>query len=349
MADKKKRALPPQDLASFFESLTMLLCAGVPVNECADIIATDTEGSKLSHAAKRVDDLLNKEGIYVLSEAMEMSGFFPEYAVEMIKLGEDSGRLENTCDSLGDYFRQQESLNQSIRSAISGPLLLLVMMSVVLVFLIVFVLPVFENVFVSLGVSTAGGGMGGAFLAARVVMIVVAVLLVLALILVIMYVLPGGRNRMVGLAEKVPMTRKIHYALSASRFTNGLSMLLASGIPVPEAVEKAGGLVSNRRIMEKIPAAIAEVSAGEDLGKTLVKVGVLDGAEAKILLSASRAGQTEVAMRRLSEIYAGETEAGIDRMLGMIEPALVGLLSVAIGVILLSVMLPLTSIMSAIN
>lgn len=349
MPDKKRKMLPPHELASFFESLTMLLRAGVPVNECADIIATDTDGTRLAAAARQVDTLLNQEGIYVLSEALKKSGYFPNYAIDMIHLGEESGRLENTCDSLGDYFRQQESLGQSIKSAISGPLMLLVMMSVVLIFLIVFVLPVFENVFLSLGVFTSSGGMGGAFLAARIIMVIVAALLVIVLIFVITYFVPSGREKLVGLAEKLPFTRKIHYALSASRFTGGLSMLLASGIPVPEAVEKAGRLVSNRRISAKLPAAIDDVSAGEDLGKTLVKVGVLDGAEAKILLSASRAGQTEVAMRRLSEIYAGETEAGIDRLLGMIEPALVGLLSVAIGIILLSVMLPLTGIMSAIN
>lgn len=347
MPDNKRKYLPPHELASFFESLTMLLRAGVPVNECADIIATDTEGTKLAAAAKRVDRLLNQEDVYVLSEALQKSGYFPGYAIDMVHLGEESGRLENTCDSLGDHFRQQESLGQSIRSAIGGPLLLLVMMSVVLIFLIVFVLPVFEGVFLSLGVST-GGGLGGAFVAARVIMVVVVVLLVLVLAFVLAYLLPGGRERMAVLAEKLPLTRRIHYTLSASRFTSGLSMLLASGISVPDALEKAGALISNRRISAKLPAAIEEVYAGEDLGKVLVKVGVLDGAEAKILLSASRAGQTEVAMRRLAEIYAGETEAGIDRLLGMVEPALVGILSVAIGVILLSVMLPLTNIMSSI-
>ncbi len=348
MPEKKRKYLPAQELAVFFESMTMLLRAGVPMNECPDIIAADTEGSKLAPAAQLLNRMLNEEGVFVLSEALEKSGFFPAYSVEMVRLGEESGRLENTCDSLGGYFRQQESLNQSIRSAISGPVLLLVMMTVVLIFLLVFVLPVFENVFASLGVSAAGG-MGGAFLAARIAMVVVGVILVIVLAVVITYMLPGGRAKLASFAEGFPPTRRIHYALAASRFTGGLSMLLASGIPVADALEKAGALVDNKRISEKLPAAVEQVSMGEDLGKTLVKVGVLDGFEAKILLSASRAGQTELAMRRLSEIYSDETETGIDRLLGMIEPALVGLLSVAIGVILLSVMLPLTGIMSAIG
>ncbi|MGD9559161.1 MAG: type II secretion system F family protein [Oscillospiraceae bacterium] len=348
MPEKKRKNLPAPDLAAFFESLTMLLSAGVPANECPDIIANDMAGSRLAEVAAQVNTLLSGGEVFILSQALEMTGCFPDYAVEMVRLGEESGRLETTTTRLGEYYRRQEALAQSIRSAVSGPVLLLVMMSVVLIFLILFVLPVFENVFASLGMA-GGSGMGGAFLAARIAMVAVGVLLLCVLALVVAYLLPGGRRRLASLAERFPLTRRIHYALNAGRFTGGLSMLLASGIPTGEAVDKAAALVSNRRIAEKIPAARAQVDAGEDLGKALVDQGVLDGFEAKILLSASRAGQTEQAMQNLAEVYSDEANSGIDRLLGMIEPALVGILSVAIGVILLSVMLPLTSILSAIN
>ncbi len=348
MPEKSTKKLRSHELAAFFESMAMLLRAGVPANECPDIIATDMEGSKLEKAARKVADMLSGGDVFILSEAMDKSGAFPEYAIEMIRLGEESGRLESTTVSLGHYYRRQDELSQSIRSAISGPMLLLVIMGIVLFFLIVVVLPVFENTFESLGIA-ASGGMGGAFLAARISMIVVGVLLLVVLALVVMYVLPNGREKLADLAQSFPLTRRIHYAISASRFTHGLAMLMASGIPVGEAVDKAGALVDNHRILEKLPQLRAEVDKGEDLGKMLVSVGVLDGFEAKVLLSASRAGETESAMQKLSAIYSSEADNGIDRLLGAIEPALVGVLSVAIGVILLSVMLPLTSIMSAIG
>ncbi len=348
MADTKTKQLPPQELAAFFESLSMLLSAGIAANECPSIIAGDTEGSKLGAAARRVDDILTHDNVFVLSEALEKSGFFPAYSTEMLQLGEESGRMEATSHALGDFYRQQNTLRHSIRNAISGPLLLLVMMSVVLVFLIVFVLPVFEDVFASLGMASQTG-MGGAFAAARIAMAVVGVLLVVILVLVVMYLFPAGRKRLTKLAQSLPFTRKIHYNMSAARLTSGLSMMLASGIPTAEALEKASALIDNRHIADKVPAAISEVDKGEELGKVLVDYDVLDGFEAKILLSASRAGQTETAMQNLADIYAEETEEGIDRLLGMLEPALVGLLSVAIGVILLSVMLPLINIMSAIG
>lgn len=348
MSESTNKVLPAQELAAFFESVSMLLKAGVPANECPDIIASDMEEGVLAEVARGLDKMLTEGDIYILSEALEKSGSFPDYAVEMVRLGEEAGRLETTTESLGGYYRRQDELNRSIRSAISGPLLLLVIMGVVLLFLIIFVLPVFEDVFASFGIAS-GGGLNGAFLAARVSVVVVGLLLATVLGLVVVYLLPGGRQRLIHLTESFPLTRKIHYAISASRLTHGLEMMLASGISVSEAIDKVSGLIDNKKIAAKLPACKDEVEAGEDLGKALVNSKVLEGFEAKVLLSASRAGQTESAMRNLSEIYSSEAENGIDSLLGMVEPALVGILSFAIGFILLSVMLPLTSIMTAIG
>lgn len=347
MAQTKKQLLP-NDLAAFFESITMLLQAGVPANECPDIIASDMESGRLAEVSSHVSEILSGGEVFVLSQAMEQSASFPSYSIEMIRLGEESGRMETTAEQLGEYYRRQDSLRQSIRSAISGPVLLMVMMSVVLIFLIIFVLPVFENVFASLGLASSTG-MGGAFLTARIAMIAVGILLAAVLVVLVLYLSPSGRAKLANFAESMPFTKRIHYAISAGRFTGGLAMLLASGIPSGEAIDKAGLLVENKSISSKLPAARAQVDTGEDLGKALVNNGVLGGFEAKILLSASRAGQTESAMRNLSGVYSQEADNSIDHLLGMIEPALVGILSVAIGVILLSVMLPLTSILTAIN
>lgn len=335
------------ELATFFASFSMLLRAGVPANECAGIIADDMKGGVLGKVAQAMEEDLQSGDVFVFSQAMQNTGAFPAYAVEMIQLGEESGRMEASSESLGDYYNNQAELNQNIRSAITGPLLLLLMMSVVLFFLIIFVLPVYDRVFASLG--NVGGGLGGANFAARVAIIIVGALIVLFLVGFLLYLFPKGRAFLWGLAQAFPPTRRIQYAIAASRLTNGLEMLLASGISGGDALAKAGALINNKQISQKLPDCIKAVDGGEDIGKALVSSGILDGFEARVLISASRAGQTEVAMARLSQIYANQANAGINKAISIIEPSLVGLLSVAIGVILLSVMLPLVSIMGALN
>ena len=346
MPQNKKKNLPAYELAVYFDSLAMLLAAGVSANECPDIIAEDTAGTRVSAAAKQAGAIIESGETYVLSEAMEKSGCFPEYATDLTKLGEDAGRLEETAQSLGDYYHEQDTLGQNLRAAITGPLILLLMMSVVLIFLLLFVLPVFQSVFESLGI-TAQSGMGPAFLTAWISMGVVGLLLVVVVIFFIMYMSPSGRASLAGLMEKLPFTKKIHYDISASRFADGLSMLLASGISPGDAFGRASGLVESETISRQLPAAQKEIDEGADLSETVVKMGILQGSEAKILLSASRAGQTEKAMHKIGKIYADEANDRINAALGALEPALVGVVSVAIGVILLSVMLPLTNIMSS--
>lgn len=347
MGKVKRKKLAAQDLAAFYESLAMLQHAGVPANECPGIVADDMQGSRLADAAEAASKTLSGGEIFELSKALESTGAFPEYAVEMTRIGEESGRLETIAEQLGAYYRRQEALRQSIRSVISGPVLLTVIMSAVLVFLISFVLPVFEDVFSSLGAGTAS--IGGAFTAARVAMTIACVLLGIIVIVLVMCAIPRGRRLMLALAQRLPGIKRIHYAVYAARFTTGLSMLLASAIPISQALKQAASLVENKRITDNVPYVCERVEKGEDLGKSMVAERILDGFEAKILLSASRAGQTEVAMQNLSNIYSDEADGGIERLLGMVEPVLVGILSVAIGVILLSVMLPLTTILSSIG
>ncbi len=346
MAQDTKKRLPPHELAIFFDSFAMLMQAGVAANESPEIIAEDTKGTRVAEAAGAVQKALESGETYVFSEAMEKSGWFPPYAVEMASLGETSGRLEEAASSLGIHYRREDTLNQNIRSAIMGPLILLLMMGVVLVFLLAFVLPVFRNVFASLGLA-GGSGMGAAFAVAWVCMAIVGVLLVVVAAVFFVYLTPGGREKLGRLAQKLPFTGNIHYLLTASRFTEALSMLLTSGIGSSEAFGRARAVVDNKQFEKELPAAQAKIDEGADVSRTLVELGVLQGTEAKILLSASRAGRTEVAMQKISTIYMDEANERIDRTLGALEPALVGIVSVAIGVILISVMLPLTNLMSS--
>lgn len=348
MADKKRNSLlSAQELAVFFASAAMLLRAGVPANEIPGIIAEDTGGGRMGAAAQKMEQLLFSGQEFALGAAMQAAGGFPAYAVEMVQLGEEAGRLEQALDSLGNYYRHQSELGQAVQAAVRGPFFLLVAMSAVLFFLVIFVLPVYESVFASLGV-VGGVSLAGANVAARVAIVLACLLLFVFLGSLVAYAFPKGRAFLLRLVQAVPVTERVHYAASASSLTGGLQMLLASGIPAGAALQKAAALVADRRIVSRLPACQEAVEQGEDIGKAMVHSGVLTGFEAKILVSAARAGQTEAAMESLSAVYAEQANEGIDRLVGLIEPALVGLLSITLGSILLSVMLPLINIMSAI-
>lgn len=349
MPEKKKiKLLAAQDVSVFFDSMAMLLRAGIIAAAGPGIVAADMDGGRLQQACQTLDSLLSDGQVYTLSEAMKKSGQFPAYATELVRLGEVSGRLENTCVLLARYYARQAMFERSMRSAAAGPLLLLAMMSLVLFFLILYVLPVFERVFKSLGAASAGG-MRVAFVASHISLVVVGLVLVLVLVMFILYLIPSTKGTAMAIARVFPPVRRIMYTLSAAKFTQGLSMLLASGINSVEALDKATELVNDRDIVENMPACKALLEKGENVGKALVESGVLRGFEARVLLSAARAGKTTEAMDSVADQYSHQVESEIDALLGLLEPTLVGILSIAIGIVLLSIMLPLTGVMSALT
>lgn len=344
----KNSYLSNQEISAFFASLEMLMRAGVPLSESPGIIAEDVQKGALAQGASKLDKILNGGKIFTLHEAMEESGLFPEYASAMVYLGEKAGRLDKVALTLSRYYLSQHNLNAGIVNAISGPALLLAMMGIVQIFLLFFVLPVFDRAFESIGVA-AGVGMLGAYTVSHIVIVIVFILLAFLLTILFFFRRPTGRQYLSELAQYLPLTRRLHYTISAGSLTHGLEMMIASGISGTEALDKAAAMVSNKKLLKQIPQCRQQVEEGVDIGKALVQSGVLSGFEARILLSAARSGDTEKAMGNLSNLYNIEAENGINQLLAIIEPALVGVLTVAIGAVLLSVMLPLISIMNAIS
>lgn len=342
------KTLSAQELAVFFDSIAMLMRAGIIAGEAPGIIAADMENGRLQKACVQLDSLLSTGQECTVSGAMATSGVFTAYSIEMMRLGEISGRMDTTSQLLSSFYRRQDIVGENVKGAIIGPLLLLLLMSVVLLFLVFRVMPVFESVFESLG-AVAGGNMAVAVLVSRVSLAAVGMLLLGIVIGAALFFIPATRNFALAVGKIFPPIRRIEYYFSASNFTQGLSMLLASGISGSEALGKTAGLVRNANISKHLPACQKMVESGEDIGKALVESGVLTGFEAKVLLSAARAGQTDLVMGRLAAHYAQQADAQLESLLAIIEPALVGVLSVAIGIILLSIMLPLTGIMSTIQ
>lgn len=344
----KNAMLSPLELELFFTSTSFLLQSGIIASEVPDIMGSDLEKGKLKNACQKLTALLENGQAENLSAAMGKSGYFPIYSIKMVSLGEISGRLENTTKRLGEFYRRQDILSSNIKNAVIGPLLLLISMIIVLFFLIFYILPVFQEVFISLG-SSNNNNLEIAMIVSKIILVFTSILLLLVILLVIGAFIPKTRESTLKIISILPSIRGIIYTLSAARFSQSLSMLLASGIDNESALGFVTPLVSNQKIRVKLPICQKEVEEGKDLAESLVYNNILSGFEAKMLLSASRAGQTPLVMEHLAEHYSESVNAKIESALNFIEPILVAILSISIGIILLSVMLPLIGIMGSLR
>lgn len=344
-----KHMLPAEEIASFCGQISLILQAGIPLYDGMETLVESCEDKKAKEAFKKLAEDVIETGM--LYEAVKNAGFFPAYMVNMIHIGEESGKLDEVLKSLSIYYEREAKIRKSIKSAITYPILLVIMMASVIALLVTKVLPIFEKVFKNMGteVSKTGRSVMNAGIAVGNVAFVITGIVLVAIIAVYIASLFGFGERMKRLSFKLPLLRGLSRNISAGRFASVLSMMISSGYSLEKALELAPGIVTDAAAREKIEKCGALLKDGKSFPEALEEIEMFDGMQNRIISVGFKAGQLDSVMDKMTKIYEDEVDDSIEKLLSFIEPTLVAILSIIIGGILVSVMLPLTSIMSSIG
>lgn len=346
-----KKTLHTETVAGLCLELSLLYHAGVTAGDALALLAEGSEGEEktlLTTMARRVDDGAS------LSAAMEESGAFPAYATGLVAVGERSGRAEEALSALAEYYERRSRMERQLRNALLYPAVLLGLMLVVIGVLLVKVLPIFDDVYAALGGRLTGVA-GGLLRLGRWLDAALPVLLILlaaaAAVAVVYAVCPAFRSMARRLRGENRGAKGLSRTLATAKVAQALSMALASGMEAGAAIELAGRLVE-----EDAPAAARRcercknlLDGGKPLGAAMGESGLLPPAQCRLLDTAERSGRVDGAMDHIARQLDQEGDAALERLAGRVEPALVLTASALVGVILLSVMLPLMHIMSAIG
>ncbi len=344
------KPLSNAELAFFCGQLAMILRSGISTLEGLHIMSEDApagDGRKLLEGM--IGHMETGDSFH---EAAEAAGCFPAYMCSMVRLGDQSGRLDDVMGSLAAYYRREDALARSIRSAVTYPLVMLGMMVVVMLVLVVKVLPVFDQVFRQLGAGLTGVSgavlrMGQAMSRYSVVFIVAAV--VLAAVCAYFLVSRKGRQNLRGFATRFFGTRKLAEKIACARFASGMHLALSSGLNIDESLDTVSRLVEHPTVGQKVQAIRQTVAEGGSLSDAIVQTQMFTGVYARMIGIGVRTGAVDEVMRQIAEELDGEIEQDMAGAVAKLEPTLVAVLSVAVGMILLSVMLPLMGIMSNIG
>lgn len=341
--------IPAGEAALFCTQAGLLLKAGIPLGEgLASLIDAGTpEGRAI---LQRVADRVAESGS--LYEGVRAAGVFPPYMVQMIRVGEAVGKLENVLDALSAYYEREDKLRRSVRSAVMYPVILVLLMAAVVAVLVVAVLPVFSRVLQGLGseaIGTDSEMVTAGIATGRVVLVVVGVLLVLMVAALIMAATRGGRALLLRMGAHLPFLRGLARKVSSGRFASVMAMMLSSGYHLDEALELSEDIVSDGTVKEKIRACREKVNGGAAFSEALLQLDLFSGLYARMIQTGEKAGRLDDVMEKLAAAYETEVDDALSSLVSAIEPTLVVILSIVIGSILLSVMLPLISILSVIG
>ena len=336
-----------EELSGFCSQMAMLLVSGISLPEGLDMMLEDAEGRQEQELLEMLKEALAQQG--ELAPALEQTGVFPDYMTQMVRIGEQTGRLDDVMAALAEHFDREAAISQSIRSAVMYPAVMLCMMLLIVGVLLTNVMPVFNQVFLQLGTQMTGLSrmlMNLGSLIRRYG----AVLGCLAAILVVLGLwfarTARGRRAFSALCYRIPPARRLFEMLGLARFAGGMHLALSSGLDPEYALELVSRLSEDAHFQSRLDQCRQEMEAGESWISALRKTGILTGLSARMAAIAERTGTVAETMKAIAANSQEEADRRISAALGLIEPALVILLSVMVGIILLSVMFPLLGILS---
>jgi type IV pilus assembly protein PilC len=277
----------------------------------------------------------------------------------MTAAGEKTGRLSETLEAMSAHYDRKVRIAASVRNAVLYPAVLLVMMTAVVLILIVRVLPIFNEVFGRLGSQMSPLAVklmrfGEWLFSTPSVIIVTAVIALTVLLLVLVLKIPGVKfcvnTRLIIPIKHTLGGYGILGDISSSRFICAMALAITSGLDIQEAVKMSASVSGGAKSVDKKHIKCSEMlCSGSTLSEAMLQSGILSVRDSRILSVGCRSGMTDKAMAEIAGRSERDVQETISRMVGMIEPALVIIASVVVGIILLSVMLPLVNIMNSIT
>ena len=337
--------------ADLCRELALLLHSGVSAGDGLYLMAEEEKDPRL-HAllAGLASDVDRGDYLY---QAFQQAGCFPAYITGLLRVGEEVGRTEETLNALSEYYENREKTRRQVISSLTYPAILLMLMLIVIIVLLSKVLPVFNEIYMSLGGQLTGIA-GGLLLLGQILNRAMPLLCVLLGVILaaaaLLYLHRGIRGRVTGFWRRKWGDRGIARKMNNARFAQALSMGFSSGMVLEDAVEMAAALLQDcPDAQARCQKCRDQLLEGADLAEALGRNHLLPLSACRLLTLGMRSGSGDSIIVEIARRMQEDAQQALDSAVGKVEPALVLVTSGLVGVILLSVMLPLMNIMTAIG
>jgi len=347
---QKKNMLNNLEISSFCSQTAMIFQAGITPVEGMSLLIADMKTADGRKLYQTIYDVCSTGDTF--HHAVLSTGVFPDYVLNMISLGEASGNLDTVMQSLAAYYEREEEISRSISDAIRYPLIMIIMMFAIIIVLMTKVLPVFRQVFRQLGGDMSSISMTLLQIGTQINRYSIIFLFLLFLIL-ILYIWSlhseKGHRLFSSLWYHIWFTRNFYNNIAAERFASGLALALGSGLDTFHSLDLTQHLIDHPVLQKKIIQCKSDVENGASFTEALASTGIFSNFYMRMISIGCRTGSADIIMRKIAEEYDQENSRHLQSVISILEPVLVIILSLIIGLILLSVILPLLGIMSSIG
>ncbi len=339
----KGRVGRSKDLMVFCRQFSTLMSAGVTVLAAVKILTGQNAGRPLAAPLRGV--LQGLEGGRSLSHSFGREGrAFPPLFISMVEAGESGGRLEEVLQRLADYYEKDHDLRERLKSALIYPLLILAAAGSAMIFIIVRVLPVYADIFLYFGAELP--------LLTRLLLDLgrgVELWWHLVLPALILLVLLGrkgmgsgaGRYLLDRLLVRAPLYGELYRKVVVARFARVMGILLSSGLNLMTSLELTENSLGNSLYAAFLREARLSINGGHSLSGTLGGARLFPPMAVKMMGVGEQTGNLEDMFHKIADFTEGEIKYAVDRFSSLIEPVLILVLAIFVGVMAMSVFLPM--------
>ena len=338
-----RRGVAAVDLALMTRQLATLVRSGLPLEESVRAVSQQTEKQRLKSMLLGVRSRV-MEGHSLAAGLAEFPHVFPELYRATVAAGEQSGHLDVVLERLADYTESRQQLRQKIQLALFYPALLTLLAISVVVLLLTYVVPqvvqVFQNIGQELPILTRGLIALSDFMRSYGLALLVLLGLAGAGIGWLLRK-PGPLRQWHALLLRLPLISRLTRGLNTARFARTFSILLASGVPVLEALRIAAEVIGNLPMRDAVEAAARKVREGTSIFSALDKSGYFPPMTLHLIASGEASGKLEDMLERAATSQEREIEVMVATLLGLFEPLLIVVMGGLVLIIVLAILLPI--------
>ena len=335
-----------KDLVFFLTQLSTYVKSGIPLTDSIVILENQTKNKRNKDLFQRIVYELNTGAPF--SEALARQGnTFPRLLINMLKTSELTGNLTEALDDMASYYKTADSNRKQIISALTYPSVVLVISIAVLTFLLIFIVPKFVDIFNQLGSELPGITVFLINLSTFVQNNIIKIVLTLAAVIVILIAMYKNIRKFRYIVQwvlmHIPVIKDVIIYNEVIMFTKTFSSLIRHDVFITDSIEMLGKVTSNEIFKDIIKEAVTNLSTGAGLSKAFEDKWAFPRIAYEMLVTGEKTGRLGTMMENVAIYYEEEQKNLVQRLKSLIEPVMIILLAIIVGVILLAIFIPMFS------
>jgi type IV pilus assembly protein PilC len=345
-----KKKVDLKDLAVMSRQLATMISSGLALLRALSILAEQSENETLRETLDQVRKDV-EQGLSLSEAIAKHDTIFPPLFINLVRAGETGGFLESSLQSVAENYEKEVKLRGTIKSALTYPIVVLIMAVVGVVGMIVFIVPVFKNMF---------EGLGGTLPAPTQFLVILSETAIywlpILIVSLVVFSVWWGRNKhqprvrefVDPLKLKMPVFGQLMTKIAIARFTRNFGTMMRSGVPILQALSIVGATSGNYVIEKALINVQESVRQGRSIAAPLADEPIFPQMVTQMIAVGEDSGSLETMLEKVSDFYDAEVESTTEQLTALIEPLMIAFMGVLLGGMILALYLPVFNIFTLI-